>query len=50
MGRLNCASNFINAILGKDRPMNTPEEALILMKILDGIYGSAQSGKPVCFG
>lgn len=50
MGRLNCASNFINAILGKEPPMNTPEEALILMKILDGIYESAESGKPVCFG
>jgi predicted dehydrogenase len=47
MGRLGNAANFIDSLDGKVRPLNTPEEALVLMKIIDAIYLSASSGKPV---
>jgi predicted dehydrogenase len=47
MGRISMAANFIDSITGKAAPLNTPEEALILMKIVDGIYESAAAGKPV---
>jgi predicted dehydrogenase len=49
MGRLGCASNFINALRGREEPLNTPRESLILMEIVDAVYESAASGKPVCF-
>ncbi|GHV38934.1 oxidoreductase [Spirochaetia bacterium] len=49
MGRVNMAVNFADAIAGKAKPLNTPGEALILMKIIDGIYESAAAGKPVHF-
>jgi predicted dehydrogenase len=47
MGRVGSAANFIGTIAGKEEPLNRPEEALILMKIIDAIYESASSGKPV---
>ncbi|GHT57155.1 oxidoreductase [Spirochaetia bacterium] len=47
MGRISMAANFVDSITGKDKPLDTPEEALILMKIVDGIYESAATGKPV---
>jgi predicted dehydrogenase len=47
MGRIGNASNFIDAVAGKAEPLNTPREALILMKIIDAIYESAVSKKPV---
>jgi predicted dehydrogenase len=47
MGRISMAANFVDSIAGKAKPLNTPEEALILMKIVDGIYESAAAGKPV---
>jgi predicted dehydrogenase len=47
MGRIGSASNFINTIKGKEKPLNTPEEALILMKIIDAIYKSAEDKMPV---
>ncbi|MBN1672912.1 MAG: Gfo/Idh/MocA family oxidoreductase [Kiritimatiellae bacterium] len=47
MGRLGAAANFVLALEGKEAPLNTPDEALKLMKIIDAIYGSAASGKPV---
>jgi predicted dehydrogenase len=49
MGRLGCAANFINALRGKEEPLNTPEESLILMEIVDAVYESASGGKPVRF-
>ncbi|MFP3091358.1 Gfo/Idh/MocA family oxidoreductase [Treponema sp. TIM-1] len=47
MGRLGNAMNFIDSISGKAEPYNTPEEALILMKIVDALYESAATRKPV---
>lgn len=47
MGRIGSAANFIDAITGKAEPFNTPEQALRLMQVIDGIYASAATGKPV---
>ncbi|MDA7887757.1 Gfo/Idh/MocA family oxidoreductase [Akkermansiaceae bacterium] len=47
MGRINSAANFVEAIDGKSEPLNTLDQALSLMKVIDAIYKSAQSGKPV---
>ena len=47
MGRINSAANFIEAIEGKAAPLNTPDEALKLMKIIDAIYQSAATSAPV---
>ena len=47
MGRIRSAANFILAIEGKEEPLNTPDQALSLMKIIDAAYESAASGGPV---
>jgi len=47
MGRIRSAANFIRAIEGTEAPLNTPTQALALMKIIDAIYASARSGAPV---
>lgn len=47
MGRLRSASNFIATIEGKEAPLNTPDQALSLMKVIDAVYQSASSGQPV---
>jgi len=47
MGRARSAMNFIRAIEGKEAPLNTPAEAVSLMRIIDGAYESARTGKPV---
>jgi predicted dehydrogenase len=47
MGRIRSASNFVLAIEGKEEPLNTPTQALSLMKVIDAIYESACSGGPV---
>jgi predicted dehydrogenase len=47
MGRVACAANFIEAVEGRAEALNTPEQALIIMKIIDAIYESASSKKPV---
>ena len=47
MGRVNSAANFIETIEGKAEPLNTPYEALTLMKIIDAAYQSANTGRPV---
>lgn len=47
MGRINSAANFVEAIEGTAKPLNTPQQALILMKVIDGIYKSAETGAPV---
>jgi predicted dehydrogenase len=40
-------SEFIGSILEKRPPMATGEEGLKVMKILDGIYKSAETGREV---
>ncbi len=47
MGRIRSAQNFILAVEGKEAPLNTPEQALALMKIIDATYESARSGAPI---
>ncbi|MES2709794.1 MAG: Gfo/Idh/MocA family oxidoreductase [Verrucomicrobiota bacterium] len=47
MGRIGSAANFIDTLTGKAEPFNTPEQALRLMQVIDGIYASAATGKPV---
>jgi len=47
MGRINSAANFVEAIEGKAEPLNSPEQALILMKVIDAIYKSSDTGAPV---
>ncbi len=47
MGRIRSMMNFLLTIEGKEAPLNTPDEALKLMKIVDGIYQSAETGAPV---
>jgi predicted dehydrogenase len=50
MGRLRSAGNFIAALEGKEEPLNTPDQALKLMLIVDAVYASAAQGKPVQLG
>jgi predicted dehydrogenase len=40
---------FLNAVLGKGELTVTPEQAYVVTLILDGIYESAKTGKPVYF-
>lgn len=47
MGRIDSAANFVETIEGRAAPLNTPEQGLKLMKIIDAAYESARSGKPV---
>ena len=47
MGRQRSAANFIATIDGKEEPLNVPSESLALMRIIDALYESAASGKPV---
>jgi len=47
MGRVRSAVNFVRAVEGSEKPLNTPDQALSLMKIIDGAYESAATGKPV---
>ncbi len=47
MGRIRSAENFIKTIEGIEPALNTPCQALSLMKIIDATYESAKSGAPV---
>jgi predicted dehydrogenase len=47
MGRIASAANFIETIENRACPLNTPEQAFRLMQVIDAIYQSAQTGKPV---
>jgi predicted dehydrogenase len=47
MGRVRSAVNFVRTIEGAEAPLNTPGEALKLMRIIDGSYRSAATGRPV---
>lgn len=41
--------SFLHAVLGEGEVMVKPEEALVVTQILEGIYESAKTGKPVYF-
>ncbi|MDY0288098.1 MAG: Gfo/Idh/MocA family oxidoreductase [Sphaerochaeta sp.] len=47
MGRITNASYFIDTLLGDREPLNTPLEALTLMRITDAIYESARTNTAV---
>ena len=47
MGRIGSAANFIDTLTGKAAPLNTPEQALRLMQVIDAIYASAKTKKPI---
>ena len=47
MGRIRSACNFIRTVDGSEAPLNTPDEALSLMQIIDACYESARTGAPV---
>ncbi len=47
MGRIRSAENFIRSISGEEAPLNSPSQALALMKIIDATYESATTGGPV---
>jgi predicted dehydrogenase len=47
MGRITQAVNFVDAVAGRDTPLNTPAQAVIMMKLADAVYESAAAGKPV---
>ncbi|MDB4354120.1 Gfo/Idh/MocA family oxidoreductase [Akkermansiaceae bacterium] len=47
MGRIDSAANFVEVIDEKAKPLNTPHQALALMKVIDAIYQSAETGEPV---
>jgi predicted dehydrogenase len=39
--------NFVRTIEGTEKPLNTPDQALALMRIIDGAYKSAATGRPI---
>ncbi len=47
MGRITNIENFIAAIDGKEKPLNTPEQAVKLMKIVDALYASQEKNEPI---
>jgi predicted dehydrogenase len=47
MGRTRSAANFVRVIDGTEKPLNTPGQAVALMKIIDAAYKSAATGKAV---
>ncbi|HOL22453.1 MAG TPA: Gfo/Idh/MocA family oxidoreductase [bacterium] len=47
MGRERAVINFVKSIKGEEEPYSKPEEAVILMKIIDAIYISAEKKEPV---
>ena len=47
MGRLRCAENFIRVVQRREKPLSRPSEAVKLMKIVDAIYKSSKTGRPV---
>lgn len=47
MGRERAVINFVKTIKGEEEPFSKPEEAIILMKIIDAIYESSEKNKPV---
>jgi predicted dehydrogenase len=47
MGRTRSAKNFALVLQDKEAPLNEASEAVKLMKIVDGVYASAKTGRPV---
>ena len=47
MGRIRCAENFVRTLQGREKPLSDPAEAVKLMRIIDAVYASAKTGRPV---
>ena len=47
MGRIRSAENFVRSFSDEEAPLNTPDQALALMKIIDATYASSKSGSSV---
>ena len=47
LGRHRAAENFIRVLQGREEPLTDPAEAVKLMKIVDAVYKSAKTGKPM---
>ena len=47
MGRVRSATNFVRVLQGREAPLNTPDQAVKLMKIIDAVYASAKTRAPV---
>ena len=47
MGRSHMPENFVRALNGETEPLSTPEQAVKLMTLIDAVYLSASSGRPV---
>jgi len=47
MGRIGSAANFVQTLERRAKPLNTPDQALKLMRIIDAAYASARTGRPV---
>jgi predicted dehydrogenase len=47
MGRIRSAENFVRSISNEEAPLNTPDQALALMKIIDATYASSKSGSSI---
>jgi len=43
------AANWIKAIVNDEQPIVLPEQALVVSQILEAIYESSKTGKPVYF-
>jgi predicted dehydrogenase len=46
---LNRQANWLDAICGKDKPLCTMEQSLVVQRILDAIYASSATGKEIRF-
>jgi predicted dehydrogenase len=42
-------ANFLRSIRGQEAPINSSIQAHNLMEILDAVYSSGQTGRPVSF-
>ena len=47
MGRVRSAENFVRVLQGREEPLTNPGEAVKLMRIVDAIYTSSRTGRPV---
>jgi predicted dehydrogenase len=47
MGRTASAANFVHSLEHRAAPLNTPDQALTLMRIIDAAYASSRTGRPV---
>lgn len=50
MGRTRAPENFIRTLNGEAEPLTTADEAVTLMRLIDAVYLSASSGRPVELG